>query len=121
MKSPKVYKTLYYISLIFTMMLSLVIIHLKELMLISNGLFGINIILVIIFSLSLTNKKLNNVNNLFPILYLTFLAIIMIETILYNPKLIIPYIHFDYFITFILFDYLLLNIYSFLSLKRINK
>ena len=83
-------------------------------------LFGIlNLLSVIIFSVSMIKKKeLKNINILFPIIYLVFFASAVIISILYNSKLIIPYIHFGYYLSFIMFNYLLLNIYTLLSINK---
>lgn len=78
----------------------------------------INIILVIIFSLKLIKKRIDKVNILFPVSYLLFCIIVIIICFIMNTKLIIPYIQFSYYIGFILFNYILLNVYSILSLNK---
>lgn len=81
----------------------------------------LNLLLVIIFSIKLIKNKLDNINILFPIFHLLFMIIITILAIVMNGKLIIPYIHYGYYISFILFNYLLLNIYSILSFNKNKK
>jgi len=81
----------------------------------------INLILVIVFSVKLIKSKLENVNILFIILYLLFLIILIILALVMNNKLMIPNIHYGYYISFILFNYFLLNIYSVLSLNHLKK
>lgn len=81
-----------------------------------NLLLGIiNAILVIIFSIKSMKKKLKNVNVLFPIFYMIFLILMILLMFVMNNKLVLPYIHFNYYGALILINYLLLNIYSVLS------
>lgn len=85
----------------------------------SNVILGIlNLLLVIIFSIKLIKNKLENANILFPIFHLIFMIIITTLSILMNDKLVIPYIQYGYYISFILFNYLLLNVYSVFSLNK---
>jgi len=87
----------------------------------TNALLAIvNLVLVIIFSFKLIKKDLKKINILFPIIYLIFLIIIVIITHIMNNKLMIPNIHFGYYLSFILFNYLLLNLYSVLSFSKNN-
>ena len=81
----------------------------------------LNLILVIIFSLKLIKNKLENVNVLFPIIYLLFLIVVILLALVMNNKLMIPNMHYGYYISFILFNYLLLNIYSILSITKLKK
>ena len=81
----------------------------------------INIVLVIIFSILLIKKKLNSVNILFPILYILFAIIVLVVCILFNKRLVVPYIQYSYYINFILINYFLLNLYSILSVDKIFK
>ena len=124
MNNPKTFKILYYLCFIVTL-LPCFIASLKISFFansIQTPLFFmlgiINLILVIIFSILLIKKKINKTNILFPIIYLLFLILVIIIAFIYNNKLIIPYIHFNYYISFILFNYLLLNIYSLLSIPK---
>lgn len=83
------------------------------------GLF--NLISVIIFSVKLIKNELENINILFPIIYLLFLIIVIILAVIMNNKLMIQNIHYGYYISFILFNYLLLNVYSILSIIKLKK
>lgn len=78
----------------------------------------INLILVVIFSIKLLKIKLDKVNILFPIVHLIFCVIMIILVFIINNKLMIPYIHFGYYASFILFNNLLLNVYSILSFAK---
>ena len=85
----------------------------------TNSFYAIiNIVLVIIFSLKLIKKRLDKVNILFPVFYIIFCIIVTIICFIMNTKLVVPYIQFSYYIGFILFNYILLNIYSILSLNK---
>lgn len=118
MNKQYIYKILYYIcfaSVIFTW-IGIISVPLSEIQIDINLLLGvINLILTIIFIIKSIKTKLENVNLLFPIIYLIFTIIVVILMLIMNNKLIIPYIHFNYYGTIILFNYLLLNIYSVLS------
>lgn len=81
----------------------------------------LNFILIIIFSVKIIKNKLENVNILFPIIYLLFLIIVIILALVMNNKLMIPNIHYGYYLSFILFNYLLLNIYAILSITKLKK
>lgn len=136
MKKNTIYIVLYYISFI----ISLSLIFLPNLLLnkfglgeeiteylvsntfISIMLEGINIILVILFTIKILQKqKVLNVNITFPIIYMVFVFIILFGCNLFNSRLVIPNIHFTYYIVFILINYLLLNIYSVLSFEKNSK
>ncbi len=136
MKKNTIYIVLYYISFI----ISLSLIFLPNLLLnkfglgeeiteylvsntfISIMLEGINIILVILFTIKILQKqKVLNVNIMFPIIYMVFVFIILLGCNLFNSRLVIPNIHFTYYIVFILINYLLLNIYSVLSFEKNSK
>lgn len=86
---------------------------------IALGIF--NTILVIVFAALTAKRKLNKVQTMFPILYLLFLIIILATSFLYNLIAVVPYLHFNYFITFVLFNYILLNLYSLLSIPKKRK
>ena len=118
------YKILYYISFIFTLVLTFFLTRLNEdlyfNMATGSQLFMIviNILLVIIFSIKLVKNKLKNVNVMFPIIYLLFSVIVLFIAFLMNDKLILSYVQFGYYINFILVDYLLLNTYSLFLFKK---
>lgn len=124
MNKPLVFKILYYICFLFSMFIwiyasNLIDIYAIDIRTFANTIFGIlNLILVIIFIIKSFKTKLNNANILFPIVYLIFSIIVVVLAFIMNSKLIIPYIHFSYYISFILFDYLLLNLYSVLSIYK---
>lgn len=123
MKNSNIYKVLYYLCLI-----PFIYIFIESYTTIYNGEFSINIILGIInfllilfFLIKSFKYKLKNINIMFPIIYLIFSIIVFILMFIMNNNLIISYIHFDYYESFILVNYLLLNIYSSLSFcKRKN-
>ena len=123
MNNSNLYKILYYICIIpfiYLFLDSYIFVYESNLSI--NLLLGIiNFILIIFFSIKSFKYKLKNINILFPLFHLIFSTIVIILMFIMNNKLIIPYIHFDYYETFILFNYLLLNIYSVLSFyKRKN-
>lgn len=124
MNNNKAYKILYYICFIITVMMYLMLSQTTKVfnppieVFTSTLLSTINLILVIIFTILIIKGKLNKINILLPILYILFLIIIIIISFIYNNILIYPYIHFNYYISFILFNYLLLNIYSILSIEK---
>ena len=127
MNKSLIFKILYYVSFILTTIIWLYISRLidkfdLDIKTFSNSLLGIiNLVLIIIFSIKLLKHKLEKVNILFPIIYLIFSIIVMIISFIMNNKLVIPYIHFNYYVSFILFNYFLLNVYSVLSLEKIKK
>ena len=106
-KMKSLYNILYFIALIFIIIMSLIF---------SNFLL-IHLVTMIILCILLVKNKLESVNILFPIAYLIFFAIVILIMFLFNNKLIISYIHFDYYLNFVLFNYILLNLYSILSIK----
>lgn len=127
MNNTKTFKIVYYLCSILTLLYIIILsktisIYMSQapIQTFANYLLGIiNLILLIIVSISLIKKKeLQNTNILFPIIHLLFFSIVIIISILYNSKLIIPYIQFGYYLSFILFNYLLLNIYTLLSIKK---
>ena len=124
MNNSKIFKILSYICLILTILISFLIsqpitVYSLEIIIPFNLiLLVINLLLAIIFIIKTFKKKLNNVNIFFPIIYLVFMIVVIGIVIIINNRLFIPYIHFNYYFTFVLFNYLLLNIYSVISIKK---
>ena len=107
-----IFKILYYICFALFLYIFLGIFNSNAVAII----FGIiNVILTIVFILKSIKKKLENIKLLFPVSYLIFVIVDFILMFVMNDKLIIPYIHISYYGTLIMFNYLLLNIYSVLS------
>ena len=78
-----------------------------------------NLGFVILFSIFLfMKKKLVKVNLLFPVLYLLFFGFVLFFSIIYENRLLLPVVHYQYYFMFVLGDYLLLNVYSILSFKK---
>lgn len=83
------------------------------------GLFIMNMVLFIVFCFFSWKKwKLKKINILFPILFLIFSLIVMVITILYNSIVILPFMHFNYYFSFIFIGYVLLNGYTLLSFNK---
>ena len=81
-----------------------------------------NLGFVILFSIFLfMKKKLVKVNLLFPVLYLLFFGFVLFFSIIYENRLLLPVVHYQYYFMFVLGDYLLLNVYSILSFKKKEK
>ena len=79
----------------------------------------INFILFGVFTIRLIiNKKVEKANIIFPISYIVFICILYVVGAFFDKKLIIPVIEYIYFNIFILLDYVLLNIYSILCIKK---
>ena len=90
-----------------------------------NTYYFLDILFILSISLFITNitlkrrKYLLDIDsNLFPISYLGFLIIITIIAFILNYYVVVKYMHFVYYYGFIVFDYLLLNIYTLLSFKK---
>ena len=126
MNKSMVYKILYYTIFLFTIVMcfftkSKIDVYMVTLETLSNMLLVIiNLILIVIFSIKIKNK-LGNINLLFPIIHIIFMVLVFILSLSMNNKLLFPYMHFTYYISFILFNYLLLNIYSILSFVKLKK
>lgn len=123
MSKSRIYIALYYTSLIAVILIQILtssfITIFSDSSYPPNLLLDIaNIILIIIFSIRLIKNKLKDVNIFFPILFLVFSIIVSLLAFIMNNKLVYPYIHFNYYITFILINYILLNIYSLLSFTK---
>ncbi len=126
MNSSKNYKIFYYLCFSFTLIavsLTQSFISYYDVLFgnlnIALGIF--NTILVVIFASLTAKRKLSKVQTMFPVLYLLFLIIILATSFLYNLIAVVPYLHFNYFITFVLFNYILLNLYSLLSIPKKRK
>ncbi len=124
MNKNTIYKILYYICFIFSLIIWFATKNIINELGTDIGAYTntflliINIVLVIIFTLKLIRKRLDKVNVLFPVIHLIFSILVIIIALIMNNKLLIPYMHFSYYIGFILFNYLLLNIYSILLLNK---
>ncbi len=128
MNNKKIYVLLYYVSVLLSIFVCIIpkllltngnyYIHLSEL---SHIIIFINILLIIVFTIFMLKKNLEHVNILFPIIYIVFTVIVLIMCVLFNNKIVIPYIHYSYYIQFILINYTLLNLYSILSFSKNNK
>ena len=74
---------------------------------------------LIILAVSLFKKKydLDVTSLIFPISYLSFMAFIILIAFILNNFVVVKNMHFVYYYRFIIFDYLLLCIYTILSFK----
>ncbi len=130
----KLYIILYYLAFVIT--LGLVVIYSSTLVdFYGEGinflpyalLIFINIIIVVVFTIMLIkNKKMDKTLIAFPISYILFVVILYLIGMIFDKKMVIPMIEYNYFNLFIMIDYLLLNMYSLLSfdmkwLKKIYK
>lgn len=122
------YNIIYYICFLFTVSCTFISASLASIF--DEGIFSIinvvllliNIVLVILYSILLLQKRKFKADSLaFPILYLVFLFSVIFISIIYNDKLIVPYIQFNYYTSFILWNYILLNAYSLLLFTKKNK
>ena len=77
-----------------------------------NALVIINLVLVAIFTIFVWKKKIKIDSIALPVMYIAFFAIVVVLCFLFNIKVIVPFIHFDYYLSFINIGYLLLNVYS---------
>lgn len=124
MNNTLVYKILYYVCFVFSLCIMIALTTINGVLYLNFAtnlqmfVILLNIILVVIFSVMLHKKKLSNANILFPINYLVFSILVIFICFLMNDKLIHPYMQFGYYISFILFSYLLLNIYSLLCFTK---
>ena len=83
-----------------------------------NILLFINIVLVIIFTvLIICKRKLVIDSLLLPIIYISFFTIVVLLSFLFNNKVMVSYLHFEYYAFFINIGYLILNCYSLLLIK----
>ena len=121
----KLYLALYYFSFLLT--LGLVVIYSSTLVdFYGEGLnflpyallIFINLLLVVAFTIMfIKNKKMEKTLTAFPISYILFVIILYFIGMLFDKKMIIPMIEYNYFNLFIMIDYLLLNVYSLLSIS----
>ena len=124
MHKEKTYKILYYLCFVLSLILfvisCLVNPNLNGIYDLTNLiLFIISLILFIAVTISLKKKrKLNNITIIFPIIYLVFLIFVVAITIINLLKLFFLALSIYYYITFVLFNYLLLNIYTVLSIRN---
>lgn len=115
----KNYLILYYICFIATILFS-IITSLGFNM--SSVLLIINVMLGIIFTVLIIKIKKINVNSLiFPISYIIFFIVVVGLCILFNLKVLVPFVHFGYYQFFILINFLLLNVYSILCINLKEK
>ncbi len=81
----------------------------------------INLILVILFSVYLKKKKFTHGNIIMPITYIVFWIVIITVCFLFNSRLVIPNLQFNYYTKYIYIGYLILNVYSILCFKNKKK
>ena len=83
----------------------------------------ISIILFIIITIKLIIKKNIHITNkdiIFIISYIIFLILIIISCLIFDKKLLIPYIEYHYYTTISLIPYILININTLLSINKKN-
>ena len=85
-----------------------------------NPLIIINLILFIVFTILIIIKKELNGSLTLSISYIGFAMVFIIMCLLFNNRVIVNYIHFNYYLKFLLIGYLFLNIYSLLCIKFKN-
>jgi hypothetical protein len=124
MKEKK-YLVLYYISFVITLAFSIYSTYKTRNLysigddanivsnLLGNVLVFINFVLVIIFTILILKKKKIKVDNIIlPVCYILFSIIVVVLCLLFNDKVIIPYMHFEYYLFFINIGFLFVNSYS---------
>lgn len=82
------------------------------------GIGVLSLILYVISDIYLRKNKIKNINVLFPIIFIVFFVLVVIIAFMFNGKVFISFIHFNYYSSFVLFNYLLLSLYTFLSIDR---
>ena len=125
MNSKKIYSVFYYIALLLSIFVYAMpnilpsnvsfYIQLSEL---SQIIALVNVILVVFFTILLIRGNIDKVNIMFPIIHIVFTIIVLVICALFNNRLVVPYVHYSYYIQFILVNYTLLNIYSVLSFNK---
>ena len=71
--------------------------------------------------MKLLKRNLNSVNIFFPIVYVVFTVIVLVTCLLFNNRLLEPYVQYPYYLNFIQINYMLLNIHSILSFNKKQK
>lgn len=85
---------------------------------IENVLGIVNLILVVIFTIIILKKRKLKVESIvFPIVFIIFFVIILSMCFLLNNKVMIPYMHFEYYSLYICVGNIFLNIYSLLLIN----
>lgn len=83
-----------------------------------NIVLLVNMVLVIVFTILILRKRKLMIDNIWlPVIYISFLAFVLIMCFLFNNKVMVLYLHFEYYAFFINIGYLLLNCYSLLLIK----
>lgn len=132
MKKEKIYIYLYYLCFILSIIIYIipyqfiVIFSPDTYNLTIRSLFNtvvllINLILVILFSVYLKKKKFTPGNIIMPITYIVFWIVIITVCFLFNSRLVIPNLQFNYYTKYIYIGYLILNVYSILCFKNKKK
>ncbi len=119
----KIYLLLYYISFLLTLVIFFI--TTKQYDLIYNDMVfiitNIGIIMTIIFTILYWKKKAEFNSIFFPVSYLVFTVLIIIICLLFDNKVLVRHMHYNYYFIFILVDYILLNTYSLLCIKNKKK
>ncbi len=123
MKNNKLFIFLYYLCNILTLGVSFYMFGFKP-----TEVYGvspkilifliINVLLIVLFTLFIFKKRLNNINILSFIIYLLFFIIMWIVIVLFNKKVLIPVYTTHYYLNFILIGYTILNIHSLLFFEN---
>lgn len=78
----------------------------------------INVILALIFYIKIRKNKIKKQNILLPIIHIIFLIVMILLSLVINSYVIVPYIHFAYYMNFVLISDLMLNAYTILCLSK---
>ena len=135
LKNSRIFKFLYYLNFILVVGLFVVYtvymvseydLFYKEILTKGYGgegsihliLLYVNIFFVFLISFFLILKKeIKNVNILFPCIFICFLLVLSVVSVLFNNKLMAPDYQHEYYMIFIYGGYLFLNIYTLLSIE----
>ena len=82
-----------------------------------TGLIVINGLIALVITYFLIKKKELEGNIYFPISTIIFTIMGFIVAVLFNDRVMVPYVHFNYYASFILIAHLLLGIYTLLGIK----
>ena len=84
----------------------------------SSVLIYINYVITFIITIFLIKKRKMEGKIIFPISFIIFTIIVILGCLLFNDRVVAPYVHFGYYANLIIFGFTLLNVYTWLGVKK---
>lgn len=84
----------------------------------SSLLIYVNSVITLIITIFLIKKRKLEGEIIFPISFIVFTIIVIFGCLLFNDRVVVPFVHFGYYANLLILGFTLLNAYTWLGIKK---